>query len=155
MAASYELSPASEEDPRRETAVPDSYTSPEVWCRKETLRARKAEDWCFQKGTLQTKMSNEAADGLARSVFDIFQAQVKRILAFFRQRARKTRGGKLRVQVRVVLLPEAWCFRTGTLQAHILARFLTILSNTPQRKWCCSGSPIIFFTMVPFVVCHG
>ena len=48
-------------------------------------------------------MSNEATDGLAPSVFDIFRAQLERILAFFRQRAKKTRSEKPRVRIRVVL----------------------------------------------------
>ena len=51
--------------------------------------------------------------------------------------------------------PEAWCSRTGTLQSHIPTQLLTLLLNTQQTKWCCSGSPILFFTVVPFVVCRG
>ena len=48
-------------------------------------------------------MSNEATDGLAPSVFAIFRAQLERILAFFRQRAKTTRGQKPRVRIRVGL----------------------------------------------------
>ena len=51
--------------------------------------------------------------------------------------------------------PEVWCSQTRTLQTHIPTRPLTFLSNTPQTKWCCSGSPILFSTVVPFVVCRG
>ena len=55
MTAFSDLSQASEENPRRETAVSDLYIASEAWCsRKETLRARDAKDWCSQKGTLQT-----------------------------------------------------------------------------------------------------
>ena len=52
-AASYEFPPASEENPRRETAGSDSHLAPEAWCsRKWTLQAQRAEDWCSPKGTL-------------------------------------------------------------------------------------------------------
>ena len=48
-------------------------------------------------------MSNEATDGLAPSVFAIFWEQLERILVFFRERAKKTQGGKPRVRIRVEL----------------------------------------------------
>ena len=48
-------------------------------------------------------MSNEATDGLAPSGFAIFRTQLERILAFFRQRAKKTRGKKARVRICVVV----------------------------------------------------
>ena len=41
--------------------------------------------------------------------------------------------------------PEAWCSWTGTLQAQISTQVLTLLSNTPQPKWCYSCSPHSFF----------
>ena len=64
------------------------------------------------------QMSNEDTDGLAPSVFAIFPAQLERILALFRQRAkedprRETTGSESRHA------PEAWYYRTGTLQAQI------------------------------------
>ena len=103
-AASYEFPSASEKNPRREIEGSDSHHVPDVWCScKRTRQAQKAEDWCSQKGTLQTQISNEATDGLAPSVFAIFRAQLKRLLAFFRQRAEKTRGEKPRVRIRIVL----------------------------------------------------
>ena len=37
--------------------------------------------------------------------------------------------------------PEAWCSQTGTLEAQIPTWLLTLVSNTPQTKWCYSGSP--------------
>ena len=153
--SSYEFPPASEEDPRRTTPGSDSHLAPDTWCsRKGTLQAQRPEDWCSQKGTLQThKMSNEATDGLAPSVFAIVQAQLEKILAFFRQRAKKdprrdTTGSDSR------RAPEAWCSRMGTLQAQIPTRLLTLLSNTPQTKRCYSGSPYPISTVVPFVVCR-
>ena len=33
-------------------------------------------------------------------------------------------------------------------------RLLILLSNTPQIMWCCSGSPVLFFAVVAFVVCR-
>ena len=48
-------------------------------------------------------MSDEATDGLAPSVLATFRAKLERILAFFRQRAKKTQGEKPRVRIRVVL----------------------------------------------------
>ena len=51
--------------------------------------------------------------------------------------------------------PEAWCSRTGTLRAQIPTRLLTLLSNTPQTKLCYLAAPILFSTVVPFVVCRG
>ena len=37
-----------------------------------TLQAQRAEDWCSQRGILQTQTSNEATDGLAPSVLVSF-----------------------------------------------------------------------------------
>ena len=33
-------------------------------------------------------------------------------------------------------------------------RFLILLSNTPYTMWRCSGSPVLFFAVVAFVVCR-
>ena len=54
---------------------------------------------------------------------------------------------------------EAWCSRTGTLQARIPKRLLTLLSNTPQTKWCRSDSPHPIFHRGPlcrlsWTTCH-
>ena len=100
------------------------------------------------------QMSYEATDGLAPSVFAISWAQLERIFALFRQRAKKnprreTTGSDSR------RAPEAWCSRTGTLQAQIPTRLLTLLLNIPQTKCCYSGCTILFSTVVPFVVCRG
>ena len=100
-AASYELPPANEEDPRRKTAGSDSTMLPRP--RKGTLQAQRAENWCSQKGILQTQMSNEATDGLAPSVFDHFSGAVRVDSCVSRQRAKRARGEKSRVRIRVVL----------------------------------------------------
>ena len=71
-----------------------------------TLQVHRAEDWCSQRGTLQTQMSNEATDGLATSLLDSFQVQGGRLLTIFRQRVTKTRGKKPRHRTRS-LLPSA------------------------------------------------
>ena len=34
------------------------------------------------------------------------------------------------------------------------SRLLMLLSNTPQIMWCCSGSPVLLFAVVAFVVCR-
>ena len=134
-AASYKFPPASEEDPRRKNPGSDSHLASEAWCpRKGTLQAQRAEDWCSQKGDIaDPQMSNEATDGLAPSVFAIFRAQLERIFALFRQRAKKdprrdTTGSDSRCA------PKACCSWTGTLQVQIPTRLLTLVSNTPQTK---------------------
>ena len=103
-------------------------------------------------------MSNEATDGLAPSGFAIFRAQLERIYELFPQREkhdprRETTGWDSR------RAPEAWCSRTGTLQAHIPTRRLILLSNTPQTKWCYHGSrhPIFHrdpLRNLPWTTCH-
>ena len=104
------------------------------------------------------QMSNDATDGLALSVFDIFRAPLERILALFRQRGKKdprreTTGSDSR------RAPEAWCSQTGALQAQIPRRLLILLSNIPQTAWCCSGSPHPIFhrgplRRLPWTTCH-
>ena len=154
-AASYEFPPASEEDPRRETAGWDShYASEAGYSRKGTLQAQSAEHWCSQKGTLQTQMSNKATDGLAPSVFDHFSGAVRANSRVFPPMSeedprRETAGSDSR------RAPEAWCSRTETLQAQIPTRLLTLLSTTSQTEFCRSGSPYPIFHRVSFVVCRG
>ena len=41
------------------------------------MQTQSAEDWCCQNGTLQTKMPNEATDGLAPSILDSFSTAVR------------------------------------------------------------------------------
>ena len=104
----------------------------------------------FPEGDIaDPQMSNEATDGLAPSVFAIFRAQLERILAFFRQRAKKTRGEQPRVRIRVVLPRPG-----GTLQAQFTPRLFDP-SLEYSTKWCCSVSPHPISTVVPFVVCRG
>ena len=141
-AASCEFPPASEEDSRRETPGSDSHLTPQAWCsRKETLQAQRAEDWCSQKGTLQIhKGPTRLPAGWHRRFLPFFQAHLEQILVLFRQRAKKdpTRDTTGSDWGRA---PVAWYSRTGTLKAQIATRLLTLLSNTPQTKWCYSRSP--------------
>ena len=153
-ATSYEFPPASEEDPRRETPSSDS-----VLPQGDTT-GPKSRGLVFPEGDIaDPQMSNEATDGLAPSVSAIFRAQLERILALFRQRVKKdprreTTGSDSRRP------PEAWCSRTGTLQAQIPTRVLTLLSSTPQTKWRYSGSPHPIFhrgpiRRLPLTTCHN
>ena len=114
----------------------------------------KSRGLVFPEGDIaDPQTSNEATDGLSPSIFDIFWAQLERILALFRQRAKKdprreTTGSDSR------RAPEAWCSRTRTLQAQIQTRLLTLLSNIPQSG-IILAAPILFFTVVAFAVCRG
>ena len=97
------------------------------------------------------QMSNEATDGLAPSVFAIFRAQLERIHALFRQRAKKHPRRETTV-LDSRRAPVAWCSRTGTLRAQISTGRLTLISNTPQTKRSYSGSPHPIFHRGP--LCH-
>ena len=175
-AVSSEFPPASEEDSRRETAASDSHYAPEAWCsRKETLQARRAEEWCSQKGTLQTQMSNEATDGLAPSVFDHVSGAVRADSCVFRQRAKRTQGEKPRVWIRVVLprpgvparghhrpnVPRPGVPGRGHCRPVFPTRLLTLFSQilfsqiVHRQNVVVLAAPILFFTVVPFVVCRG
>ena len=83
----------------------------------------------FQKGTLQTQISNEATDGLAPSVCAFFRVQLERILAFPRQREKKTEarnhGFGFTSCSRSLVFPD------GDIAAQIPTRLLTLLSNIP------------------------
>ena len=70
---------------------------------RETLQAERAEDWCSQRGTLRTQMSNEATDGLAPSIFAIFRVQRGPRFTSFRQRVRRIQGEKPRARTRILL----------------------------------------------------
>ena len=132
-AASYEFPPASEEDPRLETAGLDSHHAPEAWCcRKKTLKAQRAVDWCSQRGTLHTQLFIEATDGLVPSGFDHMSGAVRADSCVFSSTIeadpmRDIAGSDSR------RAPEAWCPRTGTLQAEIPTRLLTLLLNFQQH----------------------
>ena len=82
-----------------------------------TLQAQSAEDWCSQRGTLQTQMPNEATDGLAPSVLDSFSGAVRATSYEFPPASeedprQETEGSGSHHA------PEAWCSRKGTLQAQ-------------------------------------
>ena len=126
---------------------------------QEDTTGQKSRRLVFPEGDIaDPQMSNEATNGLALSVCAIVWASSEQILALFRQRAKKdprrdTTGPDSR------RAPEAWCSRTGILQAQIRTRLSTLLSNTPQTKWCYSGSPYPIFHRGPlrsltWTTCH-
>ena len=78
-----------------------------------TLQAESAENWCSQRGTLQTTMPNEATDGLAPSVLDYFFGCSTH--GFLRVSAGE-RGGTTGSYSHY--FPEALCCRKGTMQAQ-------------------------------------
>ena len=82
-----------------------------------TLQAQRTEDWCSQRGKLQTQMSNEAPDGLARSVLDSLSGAARAVSYEFpptsKEDARQETPGS-----DSHLAPEAWCSLKGTLQAQ-------------------------------------
>ena len=110
-----------------------------------TLQAQRAEDWCSQRGTLQTQMSNEATDGLAPSVFDYFWGAARAPFFEFSPASdedprREKRGsdwhlalgawcshqGTLQTQ-----RAEDWCFQKGTFKTHTC---LTMLPAAWHRR---------------------
>ena len=82
-----------------------------------TLQAQRAEDWCSQRGTLQTQMPNEATDGLAPSVLYSFSGAMRAASYEFppasEEGSRRETAGLDSHHA-----PEDWCSRTGTLQAQ-------------------------------------
>ena len=82
-----------------------------------TLQAQRAEDWCSQRGSLQTQMSNESTDGLAPPVLDSFSGAARAASYEFppaseKDPRRETPGSDSH------LASEAWCSRKGTFQAQ-------------------------------------
>ena len=82
-----------------------------------TLQAQSAEDWCSQRGALQTQKPNEATDRLAPSVLDSFSGAVKAATYEFRSASeadprRETAGSDSHYA------PEAWYAHKGTLRAQ-------------------------------------
>ena len=104
-----------------------------------TLQAQSAEDWCSQKETLQTQMSNEATDGLATSVLDSFSGAARAASYDFPPASeedprRETPGSESH------LAPEAWCSRKGTLQAQRADDWCSQLGTLQTHK-CPTGLP--------------
>ena len=82
-----------------------------------TLQAQRAEDWCAQRETLQTQLSNEATDGLAPSVLDSFSGAARVASYEFPPASEEDPRRETSVSDSH-LAPEAWCSRKGTLQAQ-------------------------------------
>ena len=75
-----------------------------------TLQAQRAEDWCSQRGALQTQMPNEATDGLSSSVLDSFSGVVRAASYEFPPACEEDPGQKT-AGLDSHLAPEAWCSR--------------------------------------------
>ena len=139
--ASYEFPAASEEDSRRNPRVRTRILLPRPGApARGHSRLNEPRTDVPRRDIADPQMSNEATDGLAPSGFAIFRAKLERILALFRQRAKKDPRRDITVSDSRGA-PEAWCSRTGTLQPQIPTRLVTLLSNTPRTNWCYSGSP--------------
>ena len=131
----------------------------EAWCSQtRALQDRTAEAWCSRRGHYRTERPRpDVPDG------DITGPN-GRSLVFpdGDNTGQDGRGLVFRKETFQARAAEAWCPRTGTLHAQIPTRLptdwhrrlLILLSNTPQIMWCCSGSPVLCFAVVAFVVCH-
>ena len=111
-----------------------------------------------------------------------FGRSFAQLLAIFRLRAKRPRCEKPWVRTRIVLLrpsvperrqnrsqkprsqkPRPGISGLGHYRPKCPTRFamdwhvwlLILLSNTPQTKWCCVGSPRPIFAVIPFVVYRG
>ena len=118
-------------------------------------------------GIADPQMSNEATDGLAPSVFDHFSGAVRADSCFFRQRAKRTQGEKRRVRIRMVLprpvLPQedttgptcrGRVFPDGDIAGpHSNTAFDSSLKHSTSGVVL--AAPILFFTVVPFVIWRG
>ena len=83
----------------------------------------------------------------------ICRAQLEWILVFSanERRGPEARNGRFGF----ASCSQGLVFPDKDIEALIQTRLLTLLSNTPQTKWFCSGSPHPIFYHVPFVVCRG
>ena len=150
----------SDGDTARETVGPDSHRDPEAWCsRTGTLQDRTAEAWCSRKGILQARTAEAWCSRTGTLQARTAEAWCSRTGTLQARTAEAWCSWTGTLQARTA---EAWCSRTGTYRPSFPARLSTgwhrrlliLLSNTPQIMWCCSGSPVLFFAVVPFVVCR-
>ena len=127
-AASGAFSPMSDGDTARETVGPISRRDPEAWC--------------SERGHYRPERSNPGVPGRGH-----YRAKRPRPGVHGRGHYRPER-------------PRPGVLRRGHYRPSFLARLptawhrrrLILLSNTPQIMWCCSGSPVLFFAVVAFVV---
>ena len=106
-----------------------------------TLQAQRAEDWCSQRGTLQTQMPNEATDGLAPSLLDSFSGAARAASYEFppaseEDSRRETPGSDSH------LAPEAWRSHKVTLQAQ-RAEDVCSQKGTLQTHKCPTRLPTV------------
>ena len=97
--------------------------------RTGTLQARMAEAWCSGRGHFRSKRPRPGVPG----------------------------RGPYRPERLSIGVPGRGHYRPGftaRLPTGWHRRRLIFLSDTPQIMRCCSGSPVLFFAVVAFVVCR-
>ena len=134
----------SDGDTARETVGPYSHRDPEAWCSErghyrperpmpgvpdEDITGPSGEVWCPGRGHYRLERTRPGVSGRGH---------------YRPERPRPGVPGRGHYRPRFpARLPTGW--------HHWL---LIVLSNTPQIMWCCSGSPVLFFAVVAFVVCR-
>ena len=93
------------------------------------LQAQRAEDWCSQSERLQTKLSNEATDGLTLSMSDCFWGAVRAAFHVVPPAIVETSGQETAASSSHHA-PEACCSREETLQAQ------------RPEEWCSQKEPL-------------
>ena len=135
-------------------------------------------------GRYSRKSTEESYLSSSRSSFELPapSGAVEQLHAIFPQRAKGTRREKRWVRTRIVIprpsIPGRGHYRPERprlgvpVRGHCRSKFPTrlptgwnrrrsiLLSNTPQKMWCCSGSPCRIFRSGPFrrlssTACHG
>ena len=112
--------------------------------RTGTLQARTAEPWCSRTGTLQDKTAEAWCSERGHYRPERPNPGVPGRGHYGTKRPRPGVPGRGHYRPRFpARLPTGW------------PRWLWILlSNTPPIMWRCSGSPVLFFTVLAFVVCR-
>ena len=129
-AASGAFSPMSDGDTARETVGPVSHRDPEAWC--------------SERGHYRPEPPNPGVPGRRHYRTERPRPGVHGRGHYRPERPRPgvPRRGHYRPRF-PARLPTGWHHR-----------LLILLSNTPQIMWCCSGSLVLFFAVVAFVVCR-
>ena len=155
-AACFESPPASEEDPRRETPGSDSQLAPEAWCsRKGILQAQRTEEWCSQQGTLQTHRNVQRGYRRVGIVgFCFFSGAVRADSRAFPPTIEE------RPEARYHGFGFASCSRGLVVPYGDIADPNSNTAFDPslilhRQSGFILAAPILFSTVVPFVVCRG
>ena len=173
-ADSYEFPPASEEDPRRENRRfgPAPCFRGLVFPQGDTT-GPKTPGLVFPEGDIADANVQRGYRRVGTVGFDHLSGAIRADSCVFPPTSeedprRETAGSASRRAPEVgcsskgtpqAHSAEAWSSQTGTLQAQIPTRPFTLLSDTPQTKRCCSGSPHPIFHRGPlrrlsWMTCH-